>query len=142
MPPIQTVYSENIDAARAGQVADMGAAVMLSRVAEEVIGFGLPVVEGTADNQALLSDTGDTVILGISVRERSTINDNFAINDNMRVLKSGSIWVTVVATVAPGDPVHVIVAAQTFTNTGGVAIANAVYETSATSGNLARVRIS
>lgn len=139
---VQTIYNETLEAGREGAIADMATKTLLSRVVETAaVGFGKPVVQGSADNGARLSTTGDTAILGISVRERSTVSDQFAVGDNMRVLTQGSIWVKVAATVAAGDPVHVIVASATFSNAGGVAITGALYETSAASGELAKVRI-
>ena len=137
----QTVYNETQDAGRLGAIADTTAKTLLSRVAEVgSIGFGLPVAQGANDNGAHKAKTGDTAILGISVRERSTVDDNFAVGDNMRVMTKGCIWVTASVDVDAGDPVTVVVATAAFSNTGGVAI-DATYETSATAGNLAKVRI-
>lgn len=137
---IQTTYSENMDAGRLGAIADMSNKTLLSRNAEEVVGFGLPVVQGTADNGARKSTTGDTDIIGISVRERSTLDDEFAIGDSIRVLTEGAIWVTASVAVDAGDTVHVIVATAEFGKTGGVEL-NAIYETSAAIGELTKVRL-
>ncbi len=139
---IQTTYSETMDQARAGAIADMTDATLLSyTVEDEALPFGKPVVQGTADKGAHLATTGDTAILGISVRERSTINDEFAIADTARIMTEGAIWVTAAVAVSAGDPVTVVVATATFSNTGGVTIDNAIYETSAGIGELAKVRL-
>lgn len=138
----QTVYKETMDAARVGMLADTTNTTLLSRNIEgAAVGFGKPVVQGAADKGARISTTGDTKILGITVRERSTLDDEFAVGDSARVATVGAIWVSVVAAVAAGDPVHVIVADGTFTNTGGVEITEARYDTSAAIGELALVRM-
>ena len=138
----QTVYNETMDAARVGMIADTTAKTLLSRDVETAaVGFGVPVVQGTADNGARAADTGDTAILGISVRERSTINDEFAVGESMRVMTKGAIWVTVKVEVDAGDSVTVVLATAEFSNTGGVGITGATYETSAGIGELAKVRI-
>ena len=115
---------------------------MLSRQAEgAAIGFGVPVAQGTADRGARATTTGDTEIAGITVRERSALNDQWAVGADMRVMTSGALFVVAAATVAAGDPVHVIVDGGTFSNTGGVAIPGAVYETSGDSGDNVIVRL-
>lgn len=139
---IQTVYNKTMDAGRAGAIADMQGATLISRNAEVgAIGFGLPLAQGADDNGAHKAKTGDTAIIGISVRERSSTDDEYAVGDSVRVMTNGVIWVTAAATVAAGDPVHVVVASATFTNTGGVAIAGARYDSSGTSGQLVKVRL-
>lgn len=139
---IQTVYNETLDAGRLGAIADLTDKTLLSRVAEVgAIGFGLPVVQGADDKGAHKAKTGDTKIFGICVRERSTINDNFAVGDNMRVMTKGCIWVTASVAVSAGDPVTVVVATAAFSNTGGVAMSGAVYESSAGIGELVKVRL-
>lgn len=139
---IQTTYNETLDAGRVGAIADTNEKTLISRTAEVgSIGFGMPVVQGDDDRGAWKAKTGDTAILGISVRERSSTNDEWVVGESMRVMTEGSIWVTASVDVVAGDPVSVVVATAEFSNTGGVAIEGARFETSATAGNLAVVRI-
>lgn len=135
---IQTQYKETLDAGRAGALVNTEPKTLISRNAEAVIGFGLPVEQGAADSGVVLSAGG--AVLGITVRERSTDDDQFAVGDSARVMTTGVIWVTAGAAVAAGDPVHAV--GTVFNNTGGVAIANARYDSSAASGELVKVRIS
>lgn len=139
---VQTVYNENIDAARVGALADTGEKVIVSRtVKDAAAAFGVPVTQDNIDGCVHPTTTGDTTIFGISVRDRSTLNDEFAVNDTARILKKGVIWVTAAATIAEGEPVHVTVATGAFTNTGGVQIANASYESAGASGDFVKVRL-
>lgn len=138
---VQTEYNERIDALRLGHIYDTGNKDLISRAAAGgVIEFAQPVVEGTVDRTARKTAAGDTSILGITVRERSAIESEYAEFDDMRVMTKGPIAVVAVVDVVSGDPVHVIVADGTFSNTGGVAI-NGAYESSATAGELVKVRL-
>lgn len=139
---VQTNYSEMQDALRAGFIYDQGPNELLSRIVEDAaLKFGKPVTQGTADNAVHPTTTGDTAIFGISVLDQSTLDDEFAVGSNARIITSGPVAVVAAATVAAGDPVHVVVATGTFTNTGGVAIAGALYESSGVSGDLVKVRL-
>ena len=83
---VQTTYT-NMTEGRIGAIADGNDKVLISRTAEvAAIGFGLPVVQGSADDGVHMAKTGDTAILGISVRDRSTENDEFAIGESVRVM--------------------------------------------------------
>lgn len=138
----QTTYNETLDAGRAGAIADTTDKMLLSRVVEGgPVGFGKPVVQGAADAGARGTESGDSSVLGISVRERSTVADQFAVGDNMRVMTKGCVWVVASVDVAAGDPVTAVVATGAFSNTGGVALAGATYESSASPGELAKVRL-
>lgn len=138
---VQTHYSATLGAGRPGAIADMQGATIVSRNAEvDAIGFGLPVAQGADDNGIHKAKSGDTAIFGISVRDRSATGDEYAVGDSVRVLRRGVIWVTAAAAVTAGDPVHVT-ADATFTNTGGVAINGARYDSSGASGTLVKVRL-
>lgn len=140
---VQTTYSANMTAGRVGAIAETsGTDVLISRNAEVgAIGFGLPVVQGAADDGVWKAKTGDTAILGISVRDRSANDDEFKVGESVRVMTKGVIWVTASVAVEAGDPVHVIVATAAFAITGGVAIANARWDSSAGIGELAKIRL-
>ncbi|WP_299085285.1 hypothetical protein [uncultured Paraglaciecola sp.] len=139
---IQTTYGETMDAGRIGAIVDTNDKTLISRTAEVgSIGFGLPVVQGAADDGCWKAKTGDTAILGISVRDRSTLDDEFKVGESVRVMTKGVIWVTAAVAVAAGEPVTVVVASATFSNTGGVAIAGATYDSSGDAGSLVKVRL-
>lgn len=138
---IQTVYKETQDAGRLGAIVDTNDKTLISCLAEAATGFGLPVVQGAADNAARVPASGDAAILGITVRERSSVDDTWQAGDSMRVMTRGGIWVTASVDVSAGDPVDVVVATGAFTNTGGVTIANARYDSSGLAGELVKVRL-
>lgn len=142
---VQTTYNERISRARAGHVESTEFKNVISRNVETAaIGFGKPVVQGVADYGVRNSATNDTTILGIATREYAqdpTSVDAYPVYASAAIMTKGLIWVTVGAAVVAGDPVHVIVNGGTYGKTGGVAIPNARFETSAASGALALVRL-
>ena len=139
---VQTEYNENMDALRLGLIYDTSNKDLISRTCEgAAIGFGQPVAQGVADRGARATTTGDTKIIGITCLERSAIDGQYAVGDSMRVMTQGPVAVTAAAAVAAGNPVHVIVADGTFSNTGGVVVENAFYESSGGIGDLVKVRM-
>lgn len=140
---IQTTYNDTLDAGRVGALVDTNDKALISRNVEgAAIGFGLPVVQGVEDYGCRLATTGDLEILGISVRDRSTFDDVFDIGESARVMRNeGTIWVMAAATVVAGDPVHVVLATAEFSNTGGLVIPGARYDTSGTAGSLVVLRL-
>ena len=149
--PVQTTYQQTLSPGKAGAIANAEPKTLISRVVEtaEGIVFGKPVTQGTADIACRATQAGDTRILGITVRDQSVppeASDRFAENTNALIMTSGVIWVDTATTVSAGDDVWVTVADGSFTNTdaGGGAtlqIAGARWDTSATSGNLAKLRL-
>jgi hypothetical protein len=82
---------------------------------------------------------GGTGFEGITVADKSQLDDLYPVGQIAGVLRKGTIWVTASTNVGPADPV-------TFTAATGVigaglatTIAGARFETTATSGNLVRV---
>lgn len=147
---VQTTYSETISAARAGQIANTEPNVLISRTVEDAdgIGFGLAVSQGDTDDGCIAFTTGETAILGITVRERSVrpeTPNKFARYESARIMTKGVIWVTASVAVDAGDPVYVIPATGAFAKTNAssaVQIANARWDSSAGSGGgLAKVRL-
>ena len=147
---VQTVYNENMDAARAGMIANTEPSVLISRNAEDAdgMGFGRAAVQGTADKGCKKTEAGDAAILGISVRERSVDadTDKFKQYDSVRLMTKGPIWVDASVAVDAGDPVWVTVLSGAFTNVDAgssltVKIANARWDTSTTGAALAVVRL-
>lgn len=138
----QTNYSDTQDALRAGLIFDLSPNVLLSRIVEgAALLFGKPVSQGATDGSVHPTTTGDTTVLGVSVRDQSVLADQFAVGDSARIITEGPVAVEASVTVAAGDPVHVVVATGAFTNTGGVQIAGALYESSGDAGDLVKVRL-
>ena len=82
---------------------------------------------------------GGTGFEGITVADKSQVDDLYPVGVIAGVMRKGTIWVTASTNVAPSDPV-------TFTAATGVigaglvtTIAGAKFETTATAGNLVRV---
>jgi hypothetical protein len=148
---VQTTYNETLSAGRAGAIANAEPNVLISRNVETVtgVGFGKPVVQGSADSGCKITEAGDTAVLGVTVRDRSVDPanpDKFAQYANALVMTKGVIWVDAAAAVDAGDDVWVTVADGTFTNAdagGGasVQIANARWDSSTSDAGLAKVRL-
>ena len=139
---LQDTYVETMAAGVPGAIADTNHKVLISRTVEGApVGFGVPLAQGAGDYGARATTTGDTAIVGITVRDQSTFGDQFEVGESARVLTTGTLWINTVAAVVAGDPVHVIVADATFSNTGGVAIDGARFEDSGDAGSTLRVRI-
>lgn len=149
---VQTSYSENMRAGVVGMLAEMGEMVLISRNVEDAAGFafGIPVVQGTADTDATAIGSGDTDVVGITVRERSVnpvTGDGFNQYDSARLLRKGVMFVEVTDAggVAAGDEVWVTLATGAFSNAdvgtdGGLQLAGSRWETSAANGDIAKVR--
>ena len=120
MSIVQSTYSESIDAALPGMLADADNTV-ISAVVEEAngIGFGLACQQGTSDEQAKLGGASAAVFKGISVRDRTLVNaagvtaDEYQDEAVMGLCIRGEIWVTVGGDVVKGGDV-------TFNSTTGV----------------------
>lgn len=131
-------YSTRAPLGYAGQIADTaGPKDVASRTVENaVVAFGLAVGRGTADGSCRLGGTG---FEGITVADKSRDADQYDVGESAGVMRKGTLWVTASTNVGPADPV-------TFTAATGVigaglatTIADAKFETTATSGNLVRV---
>ena len=143
MPAIQTSYLNNIPAGKAGHIADMTQADLISRTVETVggIAFGLPVAQG-ANDKGCIAYAG-TGFVGVTTRDRSVLTGElYSRYESARILKKGPIWVTASVAVVAGDPVY-ITAAGAFTNvsSGNFLIPNARFDTSAGIGGLAIIFI-
>lgn len=148
MPAIQTTYPNNIGVAKAGQIVNEELNNLISRNVENAGGlaFGAAAAQGTSDLGVHTWTTGDTKFVGVAVRERSINPANtdavFAQNDTARLITKGVIWVPVGENVAAGDPVYLTAAgAWMKTATSNTLVSNARWDTTATNGNLARLRL-
>ena len=108
---------------------------------------GAPVQRGASDGLAkAIGDGSLTTFLGVAARTQSrdaNNGDKFAQYEDVRILDKGTIWVTVGANVAQGDAVYFVTATGVWTNsaTSATAVDNAVWDSTATSGNLAILRL-
>lgn len=143
-------YKAEMDAGVAGAIVNTENKNIISRTVETDTGiaFGMPVVQGANDKGIRASKATDTAFVGITVLDRTAtdLNGNgFAKFESARVLDRGVIWVTVSEAVVAGDPVAVTVATGAFAKTVAgattVAMANAIYDTSAASGGIAQLRL-
>lgn len=146
---VQTTYSENMAAAYAGMIANTEPNVLISREVEASggIGFAVPVIQGTADNQCDEIAASTDVIVGITVRDQSVTGDTNAEYDSALLMRKGVLWVTVTDAggVAAGDAVWVLVSNGTFSNAdagsdGSIKINDARWDSSAANGALAKIR--
>lgn len=145
MPTIQSAYSENIRTSVPGHIPDMTKADLVSRTVQDAAGlaFGLPVFQGTADKAVRVFANGDTAakFVGVSVLDRSASGPNgFVQYESARILLTGPVCVTAAVAVVAGDPVT-ITAAGAFSNTGGITVPNARWDTSAAAGAVANIFI-
>lgn len=156
--PLQTNYPDAQPAAVAGAQATMVPATIISRTVETAaIGFGKAVAQGTADKGCHAFGSGDAAILGITLLDRSASGlsvtngqvagqtpDSFGVGESARIITKGDVWVTAAVDVSAGQPVYVRPSNGDFQPTNAnsaVQIAGARWDTSATAGNLAVVRL-
>lgn len=144
------VYKAEMDAGVAGAIVNTENKNIISRTVETDAGiaFGVPVVQGANDKGIRVSKASDSKFVGITVLDRTATDlegDGFVKFESARVLDRGVIWVTVSEAVNAGDAVAVTVAtgafAKTVAGTTTVAMANAVYDTSAAANGLAQLRL-
>lgn len=146
---VQTTYLDNMAAAYVGMIANTEPNVLISREVETSagIGFGVPVIQGTADDQVDVIAASTDVVVGITVRDQSTTDDTFKLSETALLMRKGVLWVTVTDAggVSAGDPVWVLVADGTFSNAdagtdGSLLINDARWDSSAANGALAKIR--
>lgn len=146
---ITTSYSDRMAVGYHGMIANTEPNVLISRDVQPSvgIGFGVPVIQGTADKQIALIAASSNVIIGITVMTNDNEGNLYKQNDSALVMRKGVMWVTVTDAggVAAGDPVWVLVSNGTFSNAdagsnGSIRINDARWETSAANGALAQIR--
>lgn len=146
MPTVQSSYVATMPAYTLGQVSRTGLQDTITRECEPAggIGFGLAVVQGTADHQAKLGAAG--VFIGITVKDitlDSSRSDKYAQYDSMAVLTKGVIAVTAGEDVVAGDVVYrTSTGTLNKTSSGNTLIANARWETTTASGAVGLLRLS
>lgn len=151
---VQTTYSENIDAARAGMIADTQAQLnTVSRTVETAagIGFGIVVDQGSEDNGVVAVSGSTTDPVGFTVRERSVnpeTPNKFAQYDTARIMNKGVIWATVTDAggVSAGDDVWLTLSTGALSNADagvgdGLQLAGCRWVSSAADGALAKISV-
>lgn len=146
---VQTIYRDELRQGVAGHIVNSIPKTLISRTVEGSAGleFGVAVAQGTGDLQCVPFGSGDTEVLGISVRERS-LNANetnkFGQYDEARIMTKGAILVEASVDTVAGDEVWVVPATGAFQvddSSSAVQIPNARYETSGGNGDLVVVRL-
>jgi hypothetical protein len=147
MPFIQESVDRYHAAAFEGAIADSQLTNMFSRLAEEAIPFGKVLLQGAADRTVKLPDGGAEAFVGLSVRDQSTgalSRNQFATGDSVRVMDKGVIWVRVGANVDAGERAAYLDATGAIVPVGtasSTAMDDAWFETSAASGELAKLKL-
>lgn len=145
MPAVQTNYNSRLSNGQIGQLADLGEANVISREVQPSggVGFGLPVIQGTAENQCTIGAAG--VFLGIAVRDPAvdaTAGEKYVQYANASIMTRGVIWVTAGEAVDFGDAVYRTSAGVlNKTASGNTLIAGARWESTAANGALAKLRL-
>lgn len=126
MSPVQTTYSENIQAPPPGVISSADYDTTTGNVETAAgIGFGLAVSVGTiatfGDKATILGGTLDK-FKGVSVRDIAALNtqadpDKNRQYSNCGILRRGTIWVSPVQAVVADDPVFFDGATGRFGNT-------------------------
>jgi hypothetical protein len=153
MPAVQTTYPSAMPKGFPGMIADQYPYKTISRNVSEAggIAFGAPVVRGANDRDAIQPNAnGENKFLGIACRDPSEplaavgSEDKYNQYSEAMILTQGIIWVTVAGNVTAGNPVYVTEATGGYDDASGsniFQIPGAVWEDTATTGNLARIRI-
>jgi len=149
MPFVQETYSENIPVTLPGTLADEDHSVDTYVVETEAgIGFGLACSQGTEDHQTLLGSASAALFIGISVKDKTVpgAEELYPDQENIGIMYRGDIWVTTGGVVNVGDDVTFVASTGVLSSeaTSGTqfAISGARWMTSASSGGLAKVRLS
>lgn len=158
---VQTSYPLNPNRAYEGQLDNLAVADLPSRAVENEIPFGRAVVYGTnPDTQVTLPSGATPAFFGVAARivglenpltgtlERTSYLDK----EMAQIVRSGYVWVYTEQAVVAGDPVYYRFAA----GAGGTILGRfrkdddtvtaalidgAVFDTSATAGSLARIKL-
>lgn len=148
----QTSYTLNLGIALAGMIADLANSDIISRSVETTAGidFAVAVSRGTnADRQIVLG--GDDTFLGVTIRSvdiEGTSNGAiiYAKNDTAGVMRKGYVWAPCPTGCVPGDVVNYDDATGILDSgaagAGETDIAGATWETTASAGELAVLRLS
>lgn len=132
----------SISKAYAGMVADQQTSVRLSRLADGAVNPGRVVTLGSADNKAVQGGAG--TFLGVSMADRTLSpekNGIYGDGDSVGyVARPGIIWCTAQVAVTAGDAAAYDPATGEV-NLLGTAIPNTIFDSSAATGELVKLRL-
>jgi len=155
-PPVQTTYTQYINAGQNGMPATMTGWDVDTRTFEDIsggqtgLGFGLAVCQGANDNGCRLGLVSGRNFVGISRADHTLANvqqsanvavDKYANGENVPVHVRGDMWVVVENNVTADSTVLVDAVTGQLGKTGGTLLQNARWMTTATAGGLAVVRL-
>ena len=150
MPAVQSSYGSTHAPAFAGLIANMEISVRVSRLvtAAAGIGLGIAVFQASGVDNGVTSVPG-TPFRGVTVARETlygnttnTAPDIYYQGATAEIIVKGPVWVTVAANVSAGAPAYYDGSGNfTPTATGNTAIVNGTFDTSATSGALAILRL-
>ena len=143
MSTVQSTYADTITAGYAGGLVNEEPKVLISRTVEDSggIDFGLAVMQGSNDKGCVVSDA--SAFLGVTVRTQSIEDgtaDAFEYLDEARIMTKGVIWVANSGGVSAGDPVVALADGALGTGSSPL-VEGARWDTTATDGNLAQLRL-
>lgn len=152
MAIVQSTYTEVQPIGQPGMLASSDHSID-TRICETVGGipFGVAVSQGAAENGALIGGASAAVFAGVSVQDMSVEldpanTDRYPRYAPMGVITRGDIWVTVGGNVTAGGDVTFAQASGVLSSAaagaGQFAIAGARWMTNASSGGIARLRLS
>lgn len=129
MAELQTSYSETVPAAYAGMIANGETSNRITRTCEDAAGiaFGKPVYRGSGDHGAtgtvgtLATFLGFTIATSALGLVSGADADEYQQYDNMAILTSGAIYVTVTGAIADGTDITVGTGAGAGDGIGGTA---------------------
>lgn len=146
MPALQTTYAGNLAPGYEGMPANMEVRNVISRTIETSggVGFGKPVYQGATDQA--VATTG-SILRGVTeadhnVRPTAAQTDGYAQGDTVSIMTKGVIWVVVNGAVTAGAPAYLTAGgAWSATSTSNTAVPNAIFDSAASNGGLAKLRV-
>lgn len=141
---IQTEYNDGLVKGYAGMIATQTPCTLVTYLAEAEVNFGRVAKQGTADRQCAEADNASDSVLGITVREVSSgLDDSFGVNENVRILTQGDIYVTAGGTATAGTAVYMVPASKQFVtaSTDNLAIPGATFVESGVADGLVMIRL-
>jgi len=151
MGGVPTTYTDETPIGLPGNIATGEPNDRSTRVIETgsgAVAFGVAVVAGTADQTAKLPTATGQDFVGVACVDKNIPvgngEDQYVAGDNALVLYRGCVYVTVSEAVAYRDPVAFNFTTGAFGTTDDATtdlVANGVWESSAASGQVAKLRL-
>jgi len=153
--PVQTNYQLNPDAGFEGQLVDEELHNITTKNANVVLGNGLAVVRGTGDNGGTLATATGGKFVGITLRTLAGVADganiqNYQVDQSANVIDFGKVYAICEDGCIAGNTVNFRYVAGTGKLGGFTSVAvagqtdvvpNATWETTATAGQIAVIKL-